>query len=108
MKLDFGNRRITIVLAPVDMRYGYAALSRFAQERLFIDPDGGGDVVVFVGKHRKTAKVIWSDVCGGWLLYRRLHQHKFVRFMAKLESQSVLNFTSDEVISFLDGEAKTG
>lgn len=46
MKLDFGNRRITIVLAPVDMRYGYAALSRFAQERLFIDPDGGGDVVV--------------------------------------------------------------
>ena len=57
MKLDFGDRRITIVLAPVDMRYGYAALSRFAQERLFIDPDGGGDVVVFVGKHRKTAKV---------------------------------------------------
>lgn len=97
MKLDFGNRRITIVLAPVDMRYGYAALSRFAQERLFIDPDGGGDVVVFVGKHRKTAKVIWSDVCGGWLLYRRLHQHKFVRFMAKLESQSVLNFSKSPI-----------
>ena len=107
MKLDFGERRITIVLAPVDMRYGYAALSRFAQERLFIDPGGGGDVVVFVGKHRKTAKVIWSDVCGGWLLYRRLHQQKFARFMAKLETQTVLNFTADEVLSFLDGKAKT-
>lgn len=107
MKLDFGDRRITIVLAPVDMRYGYAALSRFAQERLFIDPGGGGDVVVFVGKHRKTAKVIWSDVCGGWLLYRRLHQQKFARFMAKLETQTVLNFTADEVLSFLDGKAKT-
>ena len=68
MKLDFGDRRITIVLAPVDMRYG----------------------------------------CGGWLLYRRLHQQKFARFMAKLESQTVLNFTADEVISFLDGKSKTG
>lgn len=42
MKRDFGTRRITLVLAPVDMRFGYAALSRFAQERLFLDPDGDG------------------------------------------------------------------
>lgn len=74
MKRDFGTRRITLVLAPVDMRFGYAALSRFAQERLFLDPDGGTDVVVFVGRHRKTAKVIWADENGGWLLYRRLQQ----------------------------------
>ena len=65
MKRDFGTRRITLVLAPVDMRFGYAALSRFAQERLFLDPDGGTDVVVFVGRHRKTAKVIWADENGG-------------------------------------------
>ena len=56
MKRDFGTRRITLVLAPVDMRFGYAALSRFAQERLFLDPDGGTDVVVFVGRHRKRQK----------------------------------------------------
>ena len=105
MRLDFGNRRITLVLAPVDMRFGYAALSRFAQERLFLDPDSGSDVVVFVGRHRKTAKVIWADENGGWLLYRRLQQKKFARFMTSLESQDSMNFTAEEVLNFMDGDA---
>lgn len=105
MKRDFGTRRITLVLAPVDMRFGYASLSRFAQERLFLDPDGGTDVVVFVGRHRKTAKVIWADENGGWLLYRRLQQKKFARFITSLESQTSMNFTVEEVLNFMDGGA---
>lgn len=105
MKRDFGTRRITLVLAPVDMRFGYAALSRFAQERLFLDPDSGTDVVVFVGRHRKTAKVIWADESGGWLLYRRLQQKKFARFITSLESQTSMNFTVEEVLNFMDGGA---
>ena len=57
MMFDIASRRITLVLAPVDMRCGYASLSRFAQECLFIDPDTGREVVIFVSKkkrHRQT------------------------------------------------------
>lgn len=58
MMFDIGSRRITLVLAPVDTRCGYASLSRFAQECLFIDPDTGREVVIFVSKKRGIAKLI--------------------------------------------------
>ncbi|WP_456118592.1 IS66 family insertion sequence element accessory protein TnpB, partial [Sutterella wadsworthensis] len=61
--------------------------------------------VVFVGRHRKTAKVIWADENGGWLLYRRLQQKKFARFITSLESQTSMNFTVEEVLNFMDGGA---
>lgn len=105
MMFDIGSRRITLVLAPVDMRCGYAFLSRFAQECLFIDPDTGREVGIFVSKKRGIAKLIWSDEKGAWLLTRRLHKQKFARFEQLLRTQEVLDLTPDDVWAFLNGSA---
>ena len=105
MMFDIGSRRITLVLAPVDMRCGYASLSCFAQECLFIDPDTGREVVIFVSKKRGIAKLIWSDEKGAWLLTRRLRKQKFARFEQLLRTQEVLDLTPDDVWAFLNGSA---
>ena len=50
MKLDFGNRRVTLVVSPVDLRMGFNKLALMADVYLDIDLGRKEDVVVFVSK----------------------------------------------------------
>lgn len=56
----FKERTITIVAAPSDLRKGYKSLERVCSG-LAINLWKGNDVVVFVSKSRRLAKIVWSD-----------------------------------------------
>ena len=70
MRVDFSAARLTVVVAPVDMRAGFAKLATIAESLLQIPVASGGHYVAFVSKHRKLCKVIWCDDSGSCLLTR--------------------------------------
>ncbi len=78
MNFDFSNGRITIVVAPVDMRSGYDRLASIARSILGIDVDRGGEFILFASKSAKVCKMIWRmiwrDEEGTSVLTRRLHR----------------------------------
>ena len=104
MNFDFRKGRITIVIAPVDMRSGFDRLSSLALNQLSIQVSLGRDFVVFVSRSSKLCKMIWSDESGCCTLTRRLHVGRFERFLAKLDEPATRIFTYEDLCSFLDGE----
>ena len=103
MNFDFSKGRITLIVAPVDMRYGYRRLSLLARALLDLDVDGGKEFVVFASKSRSVAKMIWADGRGTNILSRRLHQGRFERFLAKINGPATLEASAEELMQFLDG-----
>ena len=73
MKFDFSDCKITLVVAPIDMRAGFNRLALLANAFLSIDVQQGQDVVIFLSKRRKIAKIIWADSKGTSVVTRRLH-----------------------------------
>lgn len=104
MNLDFSNMRLTVVVAPVDMRSGFRRLSFLASTVLDIDVESGGELVVFVSRDRGIVKAIWSDQRGNVLLSRRLHAGRFERLLGKISGAAVQSVTAEELMKFLDGE----
>ncbi len=52
MAIDFSDKRVTMVVCPVDGRYGFYALSDLAFKLLHIDIYKQEDYVVFVSRLR--------------------------------------------------------
>lgn len=103
MKTDFGSGRITMIIAPVDMRSGYNRLSIIAHALFDINVDEGKDFVVFVSRQRQIVKMIWRDETGSCMLTRKLNIGRFENFLVK-EAQHTMNFTPDDLIRYLDGK----
>lgn len=104
MNFDFSNGRITIVVAPVDMRSGYDRLASIARSILGIDVDRGGEFILFASKSAKVCKMIWQDEKGMSVLTRRLHRGRFERFMSRAKGPATQSLTADDLMQFLDGE----
>ena len=104
MNLDPAAYRITVVLAPVDMRSGYSRLSSIAAICLGINVDNGQDMVVFISTRRSICKVVWSDPKGPAMLTRRLHQGRFSKFLARIDDTEGLSVSVKEFNALLDGE----
>lgn len=104
MKLDFSNCKITLVVAPIDMRAGFNRLALLADAFLGIDVLQGQDVVIFLSKRRKIAKIIWADSKGTSVVTRRLHVGCFESFLARNSGPASKDFTMEDLMSFLDGE----
>lgn len=77
MAIDFSDKRVTMVVCPVDGRYGFYALSDLAFKLLHIDIYKQEDYVVFVSRSRGICKIICTDECGTTLITRRLHKGRF-------------------------------
>ena len=103
MNLELAKERITIVVAPVDMRSGYRKLSLLAKIALDIDVDAGGECVVFISKKRDVCKLIWADERGTALLTRRLHHGRFEQFLVRADGPAVETLTRQDLMRFLDG-----
>ncbi len=103
MKLKFSDMRITLVVAPYDMRSGYHRLAQIANALFDIDVNAGGDLVAFISRDRGVCKVIWSDEHGTALLVRRLHVGRFESFLQEVETNPCKRFTTTDLESFLDG-----
>ena len=104
MKFPSGNRRITLVVSPVDLRSGYLSLSAIARAALGIDVESGKEIVVFISRRRTSCKVIWCDERGSATLVRGLHAGRFEAFLARAEGPSTKRFTAADLEKFLDGE----
>lgn len=105
MNLDLGTRAITLVIAPYDMRAGFATLSRIARLELGIDVGAGKDAVVFLSKRREICKIIMADESGATLITRRLHAGRFKKLVARLEDPMLAELSEEELLRYLDGEA---
>jgi len=101
MKFDMLGR-ISVVLAPVDLRAGYQSLSSIAASILGINVDKGGEFVLFVSRRGNVCKMIWADDRGSSVLTRRLHHGRFERFLAKLDAPAACDPTF-EVLSKKNG-----
>jgi transposase len=58
------------------MRRSFDALALVVQERLALDPQSGA-LFVFASKRGNRVKVLWFDVNGYCILYKRLHGATF-------------------------------
>lgn len=63
MAIDFSDKRVTMVVCPVDGRYGFYALSDLAFKLLHIDIYKQEDYVVFVSRSRGICRIIDTDQC---------------------------------------------
>ena len=72
MDIDLSKGKITLVVAPTDLRYGYYSLAKVANEYLKIDVTKGNDWVVFISKQRCIAKIIHCDEYGSLLITRKI------------------------------------
>lgn len=104
MRLNFSDCKITLVVAPIDMRAGFNRLALLADAFLGIDVLQGQDVVVFLSKRRKIAKIIWADSKGTSVITRRLHVGCFEAFLARNSGPASKHFSMEDLMSFLDGE----
>jgi transposase len=68
--------RIFVCTERQDMRRSFDALALVVQERLSLDPQSGA-LFVFASKRGNRVKVLWFDVNGYCILYKRLHAAHF-------------------------------
>lgn len=86
---------------PVDMRKSYdtlAAIVRLAMKKDVLL----GDVFVFVGRRRRTAKALWWDGTGMALLGKRIAKGKFAAPWSHAGSDP-LRWTTTELALFFEG-----
>jgi hypothetical protein len=107
MKIDFSQGKVTLVVVPFDLRYGYYRLAQICSEFLHIDLSKGEDYVVFISRRRHTAKIVHSDSRGNLLLTRTLHQGKFQQLMTRAEGVAAEPLSVQELERYLDGEPIT-
>lgn len=88
MKMDYSIARLTIVVAPIDLRAGFMRLTTIAKCLLGIPVTKGGHLVAFIGKHRQICKVIWCDNKGSCLLTRKLNTGRFEQFLVKVKADN--------------------
>lgn len=104
MKIDFTKQKLHLVITPLDMRLGFHRLYEIALVYLHIDVKKGRDLVAFVSKNRKLAKIIGYDNKGSILIVRHLDQGKFERLMGAATGPAVKKLTAQELYVYLDGE----
>lgn len=96
--------RVWVHREPVDMRKSFDTLA--AVVRLAMGQDVlRGELFVFVGKRRRTAKVLYWDGTGMCLFSKRLSTGRFV---APWQSPSSRTWTLSELGLFLEGSEYVG
>ena len=79
IKIDFTKQKLHLVITPLDMCCGFNRLAEIALVYLHIDVKKGMDLVAFVSKNRKIAKIIGYDNKGSILIARHLDEGRFER-----------------------------
>ena len=104
MKIDFTKPKLHLVITPLDMRLGFNRLAEIALVYLHINVKKGRDLVAFVSKNRKIAKIIGYDNKGSILIVRHLDRGRFEQLMGAATGPAVKALTAQELYLYLDGE----
>ena len=100
----FSDKRVTMVVCPVDGRYGFYALSDLAFKLLHIDIYKQEDYVVFVSRSRGICKIICTDECGTTLITRKLHKGRFERLLMQAQGPAAMTVTPQMLADFINGK----
>lgn len=91
---------------PVDMRKAYEGLSAIVRNELCLDLLAG-DLFLFVGRRRKTAKVLFFDGTGLCILMKKIARGQFAAPWRRAEGQT-LELTVSELALFIEGSEVIG
>jgi transposase len=91
---------------PVDMRKSFDTLAAVVREAMDNDVLRG-DVFVFVGRRRHTAKVLWWDGTGMCLFAKRIGEGCFAAPWTR-SGDGALRWTTSELGLFLEGSQHVG
>ena len=103
MKIDFTKPKQHLVISPLDMRLGFNRLAEIALVYLRINVKKGRDLVAFVSKNRKIAKIIGYDHKSSILIVRHLDQGRFKLLKGAAAGPAVKTLTAQELYLYLDG-----
>ena len=104
IKIDFTKPKLHLVITPLDMRLGFNPISEIALVYLHINVKKGRDLVAFVSKNRKIAKIIGYDNKGSILIVRHLDRGRFEQLKGAATGPAVKTLTAQELYLYLDGE----
>lgn len=98
--------RVWVHREPVDMRKSFDTLAAVVRVSMGADVLDGG-VFVFVGRRRRSAKVLFWDGTGHVVLAKRLAKGHFVAPWQRA-SDGPLQWTMSELALFLEGSELVG
>ena len=98
--------RIWVHREPVDMRKSFDTLAAVVRTAMGTEVLDGG-VFVFVGRRRRTAKVLFWDGTGHVVLAKRLSKGRFVAPWQR-PGDGPLSWTMSELGLFLEGSELVG
>ena len=104
MNIDFSQGKITLVIAPIDLRLGFNGLALIAHEHLNIDVLKGGHHVVFISRSREIAKIISHDACGSILITRRLSKGRYQQLLSSATGKAIRALTPELLSHYLNGQ----
>ena len=88
MNIDFTKPKLRLVITLLDMRLGFNRLAEIALVSLHINVKKGRNLVVFIYKNRKIAKIIGYDNKGSILIVRHLDRGHFEQLMGSATGPS--------------------
>ena len=98
--------RIWVHREPVDMRKSFDTLAALVRAAFGVEVLAGG-VFVFVGRRRRTAKVLYWDGTGLCVLAKRMAQGRFIAPWQRPGSGALV-WTMSELSLFLEGSELVG
>jgi transposase len=98
--------RIRVHREPVDMRKSFDTLAAIVRDAMGTDVLEGG-AFVFVGRRRRSAKVLYWDGTGHVVLAKRLAKGRFVAPWERA-GDGPLQWTMSELALFLEGSELVG
>lgn len=101
---DFSGYHLTLIVAPVDGRYGYDRLAAIGRIHCGIDVDNQTDALVFISRRYGVAKVILRDDHGRTMITRWVDVGRFEKFLYRDGEMQKTTLSKDELLSFLDGK----
>ncbi len=88
--------------AAVDLRKGFNGLYALVTHELGRDVMAG-DVFLFVGRHRRSVKLLWHDGTGLCLMAKRLDRGRFAPLWRGTDPRAI-SMSAAELALFLGGE----
>jgi len=94
-------KRVCLVHNRVDFRKGHDGLLG-ASYQLGLEPYNG-DLVIFVGRHRNSVKLLMYDGSGLWVLYKKFKEASLRKQFRFISEPSISTVSFGEVALLLEG-----
>lgn len=98
-------RRVFLVRNRISFRKGHDGLLGESY-KLGLKPYEG-DLVIFIGRHRSSIKILLNDGTGLWVLYKRFHEGSVRKQFKFLSEPTATSIRLEEISLLLSGATYT-